>query len=138
MTVELNGTLVTKPPNKSSSAYVQLQAGSIVITYDLVDVDEHTGFGVLRGQNVAVDGDSPALVTAQLRVSIQAVYKRRKLGAQEENVDAAERGDVVEGVGDRSLERSGCEVSDHLAIDIDSGTPLHIVSKDIRVAQNNE
>ena len=59
--------------------------------YELVDVDEDAGFGVLRGHDVPVDGNSPSLVTAELYIAIQSVYEGRKIRTEEEDIDATER-----------------------------------------------
>ena len=63
-------------------------------------MDEHAGLGMLGGQDVAVDGDPPALVAAELGVPVEPVDEGGQLGAQEEDVHAAELGDLVEEIRD--------------------------------------
>ena len=66
-------------------------------------MDEHTGLGVLGGQDVTIDGDSPALVAAELGVSVEPVDERGQLGAEKEDIHAAELGDFVEEIRDGFL-----------------------------------
>jgi hypothetical protein len=50
---------------------------------------------MLRGQEIAIYSDSPALVSSELYVAVQTVNQRRQFRAEEENVDAAEFRNVV-------------------------------------------
>lgn len=87
-------------------------------------MDEGTSLGMLRRQNIAINGDSPSLIHAHLGIPGDTVDHRGKLGAEQEDVDAAEVGDVIEGFDDGLLQNAGVQVTDKLAVYVDDGAAL--------------
>lgn len=87
-------------------------------------MDEGTSLGMLRRQNITIDGDSPSLVHAHLGIARDAVHHGSQLGAEQEDVNTAEVGNIIEGFDDGLLENAGVQVADKLAIDINNGAAL--------------
>lgn len=93
-------------------------------TNQSINVDEDTSLGMLRGQNVTVDGNPPSLIHTHLSVACDAIDHGGQLGAKEENVYAAEAGNVIQCLDDGLLENTGIQVTDKLTIDVDGSATL--------------
>lgn len=87
-------------------------------------MDQHARLGVLRGQVIAVDGHPPSLVPQQVDIAVQAAGQRGELGAQEKDVDAAERRRLVQEICHRLLEDAFGEVGNQMAVDDHGRTTL--------------
>lgn len=87
-------------------------------------MDEDTSLGMLRRQNITIDGNSPSLIHAHLRIARHAIDHGSQLGTKQKNVDTTKGGDVIEGFDDGLLENAGVQVADKLALDVDDGTAL--------------
>ncbi len=87
-------------------------------------MDEHAGLGVLGGQDVAVDGHPPTLVAAELGIPVEPVDKGGQLRAEEEDIHAAELGDLIEEIRDGFLQLSFRQVRDQVPFDINRGASL--------------
>lgn len=93
-------------------------------TYHSVNMNQHTGFCVLRRQDVTVDGNSPTLIPTELIVAVEPVHDRRQLGAKEEDVNTTEVGDVVERIGDGLFQGALSKIGNHVAADINGRAAL--------------
>jgi hypothetical protein len=81
-------------------------------------MNENPGFGMLGGDWISVDCNSPPLVSPNLGITIQAVDHGSKLGAQQEDVDTTKGRDLVKTVGDRLLQDSGGKVADQISVHV--------------------
>ena len=90
----------------------------------MVNVDEHTGLGMLGRQVVTVDGYPPALVPQQVYIAVQATGQGGELGAEQKDVDPAKRRRLVQEVCHRLLENTLREIGDEMPVRNDSRTTL--------------
>lgn len=97
--------------------------------YPLVDRDQNACLCMLRGQYIAVDSHSPALISSQFDITIDTINEGGKLRTKEKDVDTAEGGYAVDGVGHGLLERAGIEVGHHFTVDIYRSATLLRVSQ---------
>jgi hypothetical protein len=79
---------------------------------------------MLRRQQIAVDSHSPALIPSKLYVAIKAVYQRGQFWAEEEDVDTAVFRYLVQNARHIRLQHAVFEITEQVAIDIDSGATL--------------
>lgn len=87
-------------------------------------MDESTSLGMLRRQNIAIDGNSPSLVHTHFGITRDTVNHRGQLRAEQEDVDAAKVGDVIECFDDGLLQNAGVQVADKLAVYVNNGAAL--------------
>lgn len=64
-------------------------------TNQSVNLNKHSGLGVLGRQDVAVDGNSPTLVHSHLGISQHSINHWGQFGSQQKNVHAAVFRDVI-------------------------------------------
>lgn len=99
-------------------------------------MDQDPSLGVLRGENVSIDGHSPSLVHAHLRITGHSINDGFQFGAEEENVHATEGGDVVQGLYHRSFEDASIEIAYQTSVNVDYCTSL--TSKTVRLDEDDE
>jgi len=91
-----------------------------------VDLDQNSGLGMLRREYIAIDGNPPSLVNSGLGVSTHTIHHWGQLGAKEKYVDTAKLRDEIEVFHDRLLEDPSRDITDELAVDVDSRTTLKV------------
>lgn len=92
--------------------------------YQSVNLDKHTGLCMLDGENITIDGYSPSLVYTHLGITRHAINHGCQFGSQQENVDPAVLGDVIQGVRHLLLQGTSGQVTDEVALNINSRTTL--------------
>lgn len=84
---------------------------------------------MLRGQYIAIDSNSPTLISSQFDITVDAVDKGCQLRPEKEDVNTTEGGYAVDGIGHGLLESAGVEVGHHVTVDIYRGASLLRVSR---------
>lgn len=79
---------------------------------------------MLRRRVVAVNGYSPTLVPAKLVIAVQGTHNGGELGTEQEDVDAAKDGRLVQEVCHRLLEDTLGEVGNQMPIHDNRGAAL--------------
>lgn len=90
----------------------------------MVDLNKHTGLGVLSRNVITVDGDPPTLVSAHGQASIQSVLKGSELGAKKKDINTTELGDLIQEGSYGRFQAALCEIGDQVAVNINMGAAL--------------
>lgn len=91
-----------------------------------VDLNEHSGLGVLGRQDVAVDGNSPALIHSHLGITQHSVDHGGQFGPQQKDVDAAVFRNVIQIVQDGLFEYASAQVTGQVSIDVNCDASLQL------------
>lgn len=89
-----------------------------------VDLNEHSGLGMLGRQDITVDGNSPSLIHSHLGIAQHSVHHRSQFGAQQKDVNTTVGGNRVQSLEDRLFEHTSAQVTDQASLNVNGGTSL--------------
>lgn len=115
----MQGGLDAKPVDFSAKLYSLVSCCFIfshmvvIITpYQLVNENQDLGLGMLCRLDITVNGNSPALVTNNLDVTVEPIDGGSELGTQDEDIDSTEGSKGIECFRDTLVEGGGCRIDD--------------------------
>lgn len=89
-------------------------------------MDKDPGLGMLRGERVTIDCNSPPLIHSGLCIPAHSIDHGRKLGAKQEDVDSAVCRDVIERFRHRISQFSSVKITDEVTININRSAALSL------------
>lgn len=95
-------------------------------TNQSIDLNKHSGLGVLGRQDIAVDCNSPALIHSHLGITQHSIDHWGQFGPQQKDVDTAVFRNVIQIVQDGLFEYASAQVTDQVSIDINCDTSLQL------------
>jgi hypothetical protein len=95
-------------------------------TNQSINLNKHSGLGVLGRQDVAVDGNSPTLVHPHLGITQHSIDHWGQLWSQQKDVDTAVFRDEIQIVQDGLFKYASGQVTGQVSIDINCDASLQL------------